>query len=363
MTLFPCALALVVCGLGAAGPGPGTGGPPPSPEFRLRRLYVDLVGRPPLPAEVEAGLRLPKEEVVAKLVASEEHHALWYEDELFYFLLLDDFRPADERLQALPKRLASGDTDVREAIGEIVRSQWFTARNPGNDTYVTVVLEQLLSITVQKEPGLLEAGKRMYDGYASTVFGRRGSSQGDFVDIVFDQPGLATTYVARHARRLLGSDLPKKDVAAFAERFRAAPRSFARIEQEIVLSQAWEDALQKGRRKTDQQFIRGLYQDLFGRAPTYQEMRNVRNATQALADPVGIRSVIIRTILDSGAVALPAKAEVDASAWITGRFRALLFRDPSPNELKTFTETWKSKACNPATILHAILTGPEYQHY
>jgi phosphoribosylformylglycinamidine (FGAM) synthase-like enzyme len=73
--------------------------------------------------------------------------------------------------------------------------------------------------------------------------------------------------------------------------------------------------------------------------------------------------VIIRTILDSGSVSLPEKEKTDAAQWIADRFRALLFRDPSPTELKTFTDAWKSESCRPATILHAILTSTEYQHY
>jgi hypothetical protein len=334
-----------------------------NPTRVLRRMSVDLVGRPPLPAEREANEKLSREALASKLLASPEHHALWYEDELFYFLLLDDFRPADERLQAIPGRLQRGDTNVREAIGEIVRSQWFNARNPGNDTYVTVVLEQLLGIVVQREPSLLEAGKKMYDGHPSTVFGKRGASQGDFVDIVFDQPVLATAYMARHARRLLGTDVAKKDLASLADRFRAAPATFCALEREIVLSPAYEEALQKDRKKTDQQFIRALYQDLFARAPTYQEMRNVRNATQALADPAGIRSVIIRTILESGSVKLPAKEGADGAAFTAQSFRSLLGRDPSTNEALVFAEAWKTKDCSPATILHAILTSTEYQHY
>ena len=40
-----------------------------------------------------------------------------------------------------------------------------------------------------------------------------------------------------------------------------------------------------------------------------------------------------------------------------------LGREPSPNELKTFIDAWKSETCRPATILHAILTSTEYQHY
>jgi hypothetical protein len=60
---------------------------------------------------------------------------------------------------------------------------------------------------------------------------------------------------------------------------------------------------------------------------------------------------------------LPAKNEVDGVKWTAERFQALLGRDPSPGEAKTFAEAWKTEACKPATILHAILTSTEYQHY
>ena len=73
-------------------------------------------------------------------------------------------------------------------------------------------------------------------------------------------------------------------------------------------------------------------------------MRNVRNATQALADPLGIRSVIIRTILDSGSVSLPEKEKIDAAEWIADRFRALLFRDPSPTSSRRSPKPGSRKA-------------------
>ena len=230
---------------------------------------------------------------------------------------------------------------------------------------MTVVLEQLLGIVVQKEPGLLEAGKRMYDGHTSTVFGSKGSSQGDFVDIVFDQPGLATTYVARHARRLLGADLPKKDLAALADRFRADPDGVRR-------DRARDRALARlrGRRSRRSARRRTSSSSAGSTRTSSAARRRIRrcatSATRRRRSPIliGIRSVIIRTILDSGSVSLPEKDE-DRPGRSGSRSGsgALLFRDPSPSELKTFTEAWKSESCRPATILHAILTSTEYQHY
>ncbi len=330
---------------------------------RVRRLYIDLVGRTPLLTELPTALAMSREEMVDKLLASAEHASLWYEDELFYFLLLDDFRPSEDRLNDLPGRLAAAQVTVKDGIGEIVKSQFFNARNPGNDTYVTVILEQLLGITVQKDPRLLESGKKMYDGYATSIFGKRGASQGDFVEISMQQPAFSSFYVARAGRRLLGQDLPKKELDRLAAQFHGEPRTFLAIEREIVLSAAYTETCKTPRKKTDQQFVRTLYHDLLARAPTYQELRNMRNATQALADPVGIRSVIIKAILESESVAPPPKNEIKPATWIPDQFLHMLGRSPSPAELETFLDVWKTPACRPSTILHAILTSAEYQHY
>ena len=337
--------------------------PTDAERFRFRRTAYDLFGRPPSEDELAVAAAAGTEATLERWLGARERADAWFEDELYEFLLIDEFRPGEDRMDDLPGRLASGKIDVKNALAEIAKSQQFNARNPGNDTYVTVVLEQFLGITVQDEPRLLEAGKQMYDGRNATLFGKRGRSQADFVDIATAEPRFATAYITRRATALLGGTPPKADLDRWIRRFRTDPASYSGIEREILLSDAYAAALKTPRKKADRRFVAGLWHDLLGRPPGYQELRNLRNASQALTDPAGLRSLVIGAMLNGGAVSLPMKEETDAAAWIEDRFLRLLARRPTQTEQAAFLATWRKPACKPSTVLHAILTSPEYDLY
>ena len=135
-------------------------------------MFFDLKRRTPRLDEIIAWHDRTHDEMVASFLKDEETWASWFEDQLFYFLLLDQFRPKEGRLTTLPARLTARKTTVPMALQEIVRSQYFGARNPGNDTFVTVVLEQCLGLVVQERKNLrvLETGKKMYDGYRMKLY-------------------------------------------------------------------------------------------------------------------------------------------------------------------------------------------------
>ena len=66
--------------------------------------------------------------------SSELHAELWgnwLDEQLYYFLLIDNFRPESESIRALPGELARGELDVVSAIHRIVLSPNFNQRNPG----------------------------------------------------------------------------------------------------------------------------------------------------------------------------------------------------------------------------------------
>jgi hypothetical protein len=340
-----------------------TRAPSDAERFRFRRLAFDLFGRPPTEAELGVAAAAGTAATLERWLASPERAEAWFEDELYGFLLLDEFRPGPDRLDDLPGRLTQGKLDVRAALVEIAKSQQFNARNPGNDTYCTVVLEQFLGLTVQDEPRLLEAAKAMYDGRAATLFGKSGRSQADFVDLVSQEPRFAAAYVARRAAALLGAPPARADLERWLRRFRAAPGDGRDLDREILLSPAYETALKTPRKKSDRLFLAGLWHDLLGRAPGYQELRNLRNASQALTDPTALRSLVLGAMLNGGAVPLPKKDDVDPARWIEEQFVRLFARRPSQAELGAFTATWRKPACRPATILHALLTSPEYDRY
>jgi hypothetical protein len=301
-----------------------------------------------------------REAVVRALVATKEFCEWWFEEELYFFLLLDQFRPATPGVLSIPERLFRREIDVRDAMQEIVISTGFSQRNPGPDTFVTVVLEQLLGITVQSEPKLLAAGKRMYDGYREKVFGREGKSQSDFVGIVIAEPRFATHCIGRHAARLLGKADPKA-VADWAGRFREKPGSFPDLLAEMVLSPAYEKRAAERKPKSDHQFLRGLYNDLFERTPDAQELRSLRNALQALADSTPIRSVLVRLVLDSGKAKLPGGR--DHGERVDAMFARFLGRAPAGSERQTFVSMLERGECTLVQVARTLLNGSEYQYY
>src|SRR5690349_8370761 len=103
----------------------------------LRALALDLLGRPPLEAEWQRWRKLARGQLLDELLAGPEFWSHWFEEQLYYFLLVNNFRPAQERLAAIPRDLAEQRLDAREAIHRIALSASFDQRNPGADTFVT----------------------------------------------------------------------------------------------------------------------------------------------------------------------------------------------------------------------------------
>jgi pSer/pThr/pTyr-binding forkhead associated (FHA) protein len=333
---------------------------PSSEDLRfIREAHFDLIGRSPRPAEVQKSAAESRAEMVRRLSRSVEHYEAWFDDELYYFLLLENFRPATPRMLSIPRRLAEGALTVPDAIHEIVISQYFNHRNPGNDTYVTVVFEQLLGMVVQDQPMLLKVGKQMYDGYEGKVFNLAGASQSDLVYIVRQQKRFHEMLLERLHLRYTGEAIAAPVREAGAARVMADARAFPDVVGEWLLNDDYASRASKLRRKSDHQFIRSIYVDLLDRAPTYEEFRLFRNALQALADPTPIRSVLAKVMVDSDSYD-PGKIG-NAKEWVTDQFEKFLGRRPNAQELDTFSAAaGKGKA---KIVIQAIVDSIEYQHY
>jgi hypothetical protein len=341
---------------------------PPEPADAARRFaraaWFDLRGRGPTPEELAAAVSVEPAVLADRLLADPATWEAWLDRELYYYLLIDRFRPVSDRVLALPARLASGDATVRDATREIVVSAEFNTRNPGNDTFVTVVLEQLLGINVLKDPRPLVAGKRIYDGYPERLFGEVGRNQSDIVKIVLGRKEFAERFVERQFRALHGKAPTKEEAARDGARFAADPAAFRGILRDWLLSDGYRARTLLPRPKSDLVFIRTLFSDLLGRDPTFEEFRNSRNAFLALSDPAPIRNVIAQLLLDSGRAVLPEKSAIAKPAdWVRGEFLRLLGRAPTERETDAFVAILGEYGGEPKTIVLALVTCPEYQYY
>lgn len=134
------------------------------------------------------------------------------------------------------------------------------------------------------------------------------------------------------------------------------------------------------RSKTSSQFVRGIYADVLGRAPErydfvvtangnpgftipIDEESFLVNTLDGMGDPGPLRALIVKGIVESDEVELPAKSAVsDPKAFITDQFRRLLGREPNAYELSAFVNQWQTDAAvGPKAIVRAIAGSREYQ--
>ena len=330
----------------------------------VRALYLDLVGRTPNDDEMAMASGTRPDILVRHLCASEEFWNQWFEEELFYFLLVNNARPEDApKGESLPERLGEGTITVPDAVRSIASSQAFNRANPGNDTFVSVVLEQLLGMKVQRNKAILEAGKKMYDGQRASLFGEKGDSQSDVVRIVTQQDDFFLRMVERQYQRIVGRSPSRDDVERWAEELQADGRHFSSLVQEWVLLPVYAERLSTYRTKSDRQFLGGLFVDLTGDLPDALTMRRLRTALASLADAAPLRAVIARVLLDKDIVSLPARDEVDPQNFIEESFARFFGRPPTANEAGDFLLVWQQMEVGPETIIAALVTHWEYQNY
>jgi hypothetical protein len=331
----------------------------------IRRLHLDLKWRTPRLAEIEQWYDQPHEKMVDALLKDPEVWSIWYEQQLFYFLLLDRFRPKQGRVVTIPERLARAEIPVPIALREIIASTYFNDRNPGNDTFVTVVLEQCLGMVVQERRNkrTLDGGKKMYDGYKAKIFKQKGASQSDFVRIVFRQEQFFRHLIQRTWEVLHGTKIPKAELEKAASRFATDPWAFQPILKEWLTGEEYVRGAETARTKGEIPYVRGLFVDALGRVPTYEELRNVRNAFLSLADPTPIRLVMGRVLLESNQARMP-ESVLESDKFVKEQFLRLFARPASARELETFVGALKKDPnVTPRTVLWTLISSPEYQTY
>lgn len=330
----------------------------------LRGIYLDLIGRPPFKNELEASTGKAMSAVVGALVERRECFDHWFEEQLYYFLLVNNFRPQAERITSIPAELAAHKLDVKEAIHRIALSANFDQRNPGADTFVTVVMEQLTGLEVQKNPRDLEIGKKLYDGGEGTFLGSAGKSQADVVRIAVASRAFVKHFLAREYERLVHARPDAAELNAAIAEFAKDPSAYTRIVERWIGSDAYQARLDTRVAMSNRLFVRCLFVDLLERMPTPEESEPMRQALDGLSDPAPLRAVLVRMMLDSPRVAVETRAAVtDAPAWIRAHFVRYYGREPSAAELSAFVAVWAEPECRPQTILCALLSSGEYQHY
>lgn len=330
-------------------------------ERTLRVLCLELLGRPPLPDEWQRWLGQPRGEFLDATIGSRPFWEHWYEEQLYYFLLINNFRPAQDRLIAIPADLAAKRLTVREALHRIALSSSFDLRNPGADTFVTVVLEQLAGLDITRSQRELEIGKRVYDGGNGVFLGTPGASQADLVRNAVMSRSSVQHLLRREYERVLHERPDPAALSGWIARLEKDPGASVELMREWCSAPAFDARVARGERLENRAFVRALFVDLAGRLPVFEEAEPMREALDALADSTPLRSLSARMLLDSGKLSLPKKQAIqDREAWVQERYRRLLGRAPTADQLADALALLEAPEGRVETLLYALVSSPQY---
>jgi len=328
----------------------------------LRRAFLDFYCRSPLSAERETWGAKSLAEFVDVSLEGLEFWQAWLEEQLYFFLLLDSFRPATQQILEIPRLFAEDRLRIRDALHRICISPNFDRRNPGPDTFVTVVLEQVVGLTVQKSVRDLTTGKKLYDGGPGVFLGKPGTSQADVVAIAISDPRALRFFLLREYQRWMRID---PDDAALERWVRSLTHPNGRLKDVFRAwfnSPEYAERFKKSRLQPNRVFARALLVDLMDQLPEPAEARRLSNALDGLADSQPLRSLLARLVLDSNRAQVPLRDSIDdRSAWIEQIFERFLGRQPSVEERHVFVASLQESDCKTSTVVYAIVSHPEYQ--
>lgn len=327
----------------------------------LRAVFGDLLGRSPFAVEREAWAGQGLDAFLTETLGTNAFWAHWWEEQLYYLLLVDSFRPETKRTLGTPADLTAGRSDVRDALHRAALTPTFDLRNPGADTFVTVIMEQFCGLAVDRQRAALEAGKTAYDGGPARFLGKMAENQSDVIRIAVQSKEATQHFLRREHLRLLRTEPDKKQLTQDVRAVYKNPRAFLGVLRAWLISETYQARLKQSYPKTNRLYIRSLFVDLGDQLPEEVELESMRTALDGLADPRPLRSVLTRMLLKSEKAQVPGKGTIaDPTLWISGCFQRFLGRDANQDELRAYVAAFHQGDCKPSTIIYALLTHPDY---
>jgi len=237
----------------------------------VNRLYISLIGRKPLTAELESGMSLLKTnqlavddrmQLIDVILAKPEYNSQLYSlantqllnnmdtaEYTFYITVFNslltqpDYAYAYDLLNSEINRLKEGRTILADlnsgsltVIGmhrRLVNNYFYDQINMGTENYVISMYQNFL----YREPTAYELteGKKMVDGFSGIQFSQVGKSKNEFMDIFLSSgsyfEGQVRNLFVRYYFREPGSE----EMASYANRYKAS-LNYKQLQKELLSS-------------------------------------------------------------------------------------------------------------------------------
>jgi hypothetical protein len=325
----------------------------------LRRLYLDVLGRPPTPAEALAEERQGIDALVANLLLRAEMGRAWVEAVAIRFGLYGDFRPTGSEAADLALRVPSEGLPPHVVEGVLARDPSFLRRHPPGRPLAEAVAGLLLGRAPTREE--VEGALALAAGRATDMPGvGHVTDAAAWVRAIVQADAFRRAATERRIRHFLPSGDAARALGPALQAVAAGPAAWRRFLQGVLRDPRYLDRASL-RRKDDVTFLRGLFVDLLERKPTDRELAAMLQAVHAMGGDTAAFAALVRVLIDSGEAPIPLLVDIDdAPRWITDRFLRTLGRRPSAAELKAYGRALLDPHGGPELVMQALLTGPEY---
>ncbi|MHC5010518.1 MAG: hypothetical protein ACYTG6_06130 [Planctomycetota bacterium] len=326
---------------------------------RIRRLYLDLIGRSPTVPEALAADHTKWERLVASLLVRPEAWRFWYEAETLRLGLVGDARPVGEDAAELALRLAAEGTPPPRAEAVLVRDPAFLVAHPPGRALADAVARLLLGR--QATAAEVTAALQLASGRPAEIPGLGVLPDARaWVLRVLASDAFAEAAVRRRLSRFLASGDVEKNMISSVRAARDGAAAWRKHLDALLNAPVYRDRKHL-RPKGDLTFLRSLFIDLLGRRPTEREWYALWQALRVLPGGSAPSAAVVKILLDSGEVPLPLLVDIrDPRRWIADRFLRYLGRSPTAAEMQAYGEALLHPAGGPELLVRALLTGPEY---
>ncbi len=330
----------------------------------IRRLFLITAGRTPLRSEMIAALAEARAETATRLLDSPEHWRAWLAELLIRFLGPENGAVLLEKYKDLAEEMADGTLSFRDVFVQIAMSDSVRVQYPSPEAFARRILLVFIGEQALDDADLIRNAIRMVGGERVPVFGERGASREEFLEIIARQAQFYRWQIRYEAARYLGPDvkLSPRDLTRNAMRLAVSANNFKKMRRGWLLGPALTGESGSDRVKDVGQYVRSLIVDTLNRRPRPTEEGRLRRIAADLGEPQGMRSFLAALLAQSGDLHLDAPKAKPNAQWVGDQFRRLLGRGPTASERREF-EAVASDPGGHRAVVAALLQSPEYLLY
>ena len=323
---------------------------------QIRRAFLLLIGRTPTTSERQGALAVAPPTMLAELLASTDHWQSWLEDVLVRFLGEVEGSLLVESFLDLANDLASNDRSFQEAFVEVASCDAVRVMYPTSREFAERVLLVFIGPGAADDAARLNNATQMVDSERVALFGERGSSREDFLQIVSRQPAFFRTQLRHESKLIRGHDLERRELTRAAMQLAADPHQFHQIREQWFKESRKDEGVSRNMRPGT--FARSLLVDAFDQLPS-GDTGTLRSLLHHLSSPEAAWEALPVLFSLTSDFHVPPRDGQPDDAWIANQFRRILSRSPKPTELKAASMTLTQ--FGDRRLILDLLSSPEYR--